>query len=159
MFFFSRSCFLKPGPAMFGGILLPIGLVLVSNFVIFGLAMQNLTCRKPVTSHQPASTTSNREGWRRILNALAISILLGLTWVFGFLAIGGARFLFNLLFIVFNSLQGFFVFFLFCLRREEVRRQWLDWWKSLCCCLYTPGKRSASSAVALTVSSSNQSRK
>ena len=55
-------------------------------------------------------------------NAVTISILLGLTWVFGFFAISGATFTFQLLFCLSNSLQGLAIFLLFCVRAEDVRR-------------------------------------
>ena len=55
-------------------------------------------------------------------NALAISVLLGLTWIFGFLAIDDATFTFQLLFCLFNAFQGVVVFLMFCLRQEDVRK-------------------------------------
>ena len=47
---------------------------------------------------------------------------MGLTWVFGFFAVGDAGFAFSLIFCLCNSFQGFVVFLLFCLRQEDVRR-------------------------------------
>ncbi|XP_055958783.1 adhesion G protein-coupled receptor E5-like [Patella vulgata] len=54
----------------------------------------------------------------------------GLTWVFGFLAISDARLVFQYIFTVLNSLQGFLIFILFTARDKNVR----DYWKQLCCC-------------------------
>ena len=53
-------------------------------------------------------------------------VLLGLTWLFGAMAIGGARLVFQYLFCIFNSLQGFAIFWFHCLRQEEVRQCWFD---------------------------------
>ena len=53
-----------------------------------------------------------------------MSVLLGLTWTFGFLAIDDATFIFQLLFCACNSIQGFLVFTLFCLRSQDVRKAW-----------------------------------
>ncbi|XP_033097281.1 adhesion G-protein coupled receptor G6-like [Anneissia japonica] len=64
---------------------------------------------------------------KRFQNAVAVSVLLGLTWVFGFLAIGSdssARYVFQVLFCFFNSLQGLFIFVLFCVRQKEIRDEW-----------------------------------
>ena len=58
--------------------------------------------------------------------ALAIMVLLGLTWFFGALAIGSARLLFQYLFCIFNSLQGFAIFWFHCIRQPEVRQCWAD---------------------------------
>lgn len=59
---------------------------------------------------------------QRLKNAFTISVLLGLTWVFGFLAIHRARMAFQLLFCVANSFQGVLVFVLFCLIQEDVQK-------------------------------------
>ena len=117
---------MKPGPALYYGVLLIVALLLAANFIIFGLVMQNLSCRKSVADNK-TNQASRSEMWRRVQNAVAISVLLGLTWLFGFLAIGGARLVFNILFLVLNSLQGFFVFLVFCVRQKEVREQWVRW--------------------------------
>lgn len=69
---------------------------------------------------------NNAELQKRVQNTIAIAVLLGLSWLFGFLAIGGAQFIFNLLFLIFNSLQGFFVFVFFCLRNREVIKVWKE---------------------------------
>ena len=61
---------------------------------------------------------------KNCMTALAIMCLLGLTWLFGALAISDARIVFEYLFCIFNSLQGFFIFFFHCIRIKEVRNQW-----------------------------------
>jgi hypothetical protein len=53
-----------------------------------------------------------------------------LTWFLGYLAISDARLPFQYAFTILNSLQGFFIFILFVLRKKRVRDQWLI----LCCC-------------------------
>jgi len=50
--------------------------------------------------------------------------LLGLTWLFGALAVSDARVAFEYLFCICNSLQGFFIFLFHCIRIKEVRSQW-----------------------------------
>ena len=58
--------------------------------------------------------------------ALAITVLLGLTWFFGTIAIGSSRLAFQYLFCIFNSLQGFAIFWFHCVRQPEVRQCWAD---------------------------------
>ena len=108
----------------------PVGLLLVINFIIFVMVVQRLSCRKAISANK---TTKNdrKESWRRVQNAVAISVLLGVTWISGLLAIGDARLLFNIIFLIFNSLQGFFIFLMFCVRQKEIRDFWL---RCLCCC-------------------------
>ena len=117
------SCFVKPGPALYYGVLLIVAVILLANFVIFAVVMQRLSCRESVHKTSTAEENENKQ-WRRVQRAVALSALLGLTWIFGFLAIGGAKDVFSVLFLIFNSLQGFFIFIMFCLRPEDIRNQW-----------------------------------
>ncbi|XP_063051285.1 adhesion G-protein coupled receptor D1 isoform X3 [Engraulis encrasicolus] len=58
------------------------------------------------------------------LTAKAVAVLLpilGISWIFGVLAINDHSLLFQYLFAVFNSLQGFFIFLFHCLLNSEVR--------------------------------------
>ncbi|XP_071789474.1 adhesion G-protein coupled receptor G7-like [Asterias amurensis] len=122
-------CFLKPGNAFYFGQILIIGFVLLFNFIIFTLVMRRLTCaRKGISS---TSDRGNREETlRRLQNAVIISVLLGLTWVFGLLSlIETANFVFQILFCIFNSLQGLMIFILFCLRQQEIRKAWVAFFK------------------------------
>ena len=50
-------------------------------------------------------------------------VLLGLTWLFGIIAIGDAKLAFQYLFCIFNTLQGLFVFILFCILPTETIKQ------------------------------------
>ncbi|GFN85847.1 adhesion g protein-coupled receptor l3 [Plakobranchus ocellatus] len=55
----------------------------------------------------------------------------GLTWIFGFLAIEDARLVFQYLFCITASLQGFIIFIM-TVRDPHVRQYWLQ---RVCCCL------------------------
>ncbi|XP_058246386.1 adhesion G-protein coupled receptor D1 isoform X3 [Hemibagrus wyckioides] len=58
------------------------------------------------------------------LTAKAVAVLLpilGISWIFGVLAVNDQSFLFQYMFAVFNSLQGFFIFLFHCLLNSEVR--------------------------------------
>ena len=59
---------------------------------------------------------------------IAILVVLGLTWLFGVLAIRDAKLVFQYLFCIFNSLQGLLVFIFYCVLSKDTRRKW----KSLC---------------------------
>lgn len=117
-----HSCFPQVGTlTLYIGVLTAIGMLLAYNLVMFTLVIKEITCRRKFKKRD------TKVGIRkRIQNSVAISTLLGITWLFGYLAIGEARFLFNLLFLVFNSLQGLFVFLFFCLRNEDVRKDWME---------------------------------
>ncbi|KAM9464871.1 adhesion G-protein coupled receptor D1-like isoform 3-T3 [Salvelinus alpinus] len=58
------------------------------------------------------------------LTAKAVAVLLpilGISWIFGVLAINDHALMFQYMFAVFNSLQGFFIFLFHCLLNSEVR--------------------------------------
>uniref|UniRef100_A0A8C7CC03 Adhesion G protein-coupled receptor D1 n=1 Tax=Oncorhynchus kisutch TaxID=8019 RepID=A0A8C7CC03_ONCKI len=58
------------------------------------------------------------------LTAKAVAVLLpilGISWIFGVLAINDHSLMFQYMFAVFNSLQGFFIFLFHCLLNSEVR--------------------------------------
>ncbi|XP_072025149.1 adhesion G-protein coupled receptor G2-like [Amphiura filiformis] len=116
----SDYCFIPPGPDLYYGLLLPIGLILLHNIVTFILVMRSIM-KTRMKAHQVKNKNKN-EMVARLQNAITISILLGLTWVFGFLAIEGATFTFQLLFCLCNSFQGLIIFLLFCVRAEDVRK-------------------------------------
>ena len=60
--------------------------------------------------------------------AFSCSVLLGTTYVFGVLAIKDVKLLFQTVFCIFNSLQGFFIFVFYVAMNEDVLKEW----KSLC---------------------------
>lgn len=62
--------------------------------------------------------------WRRVKITLTCATLLGVTWVFGYLAIGDAREIFQWLFCVVNSLQGLFIFIFYVLLNEALIKAW-----------------------------------
>ena len=53
--------------------------------------------------------------------AFTCNILLGCTWVFALFAVGKAVVIFQWLFCIFNSLQGFFIFIFYVVRNSKVR--------------------------------------
>ncbi|XP_071812629.1 uncharacterized protein [Apostichopus japonicus] len=113
-------CFPQTGTMTFYiGVVLFIAVMLVFNLVMFVLIIKQITCRPQFKKDDP-----RKENIKRIQNAISILMLLGLAWLFGFFAIGGAQFIFNLLFLICNSLQGLFIFLLFCVRNQEVQMEW-----------------------------------
>ncbi|XP_052239098.1 adhesion G protein-coupled receptor L1-like isoform X3 [Dreissena polymorpha] len=59
-----------------------------------------------------------------IQGALALEVLLGLTWVFGYFYISEAALPVAYLFTIFNSLQGLFIFVFHCILNKKVRKEY-----------------------------------
>ncbi|XP_071826317.1 uncharacterized protein [Apostichopus japonicus] len=98
--------------------------LLACNFIIFILVITKLTCgRKKVAQMDNKS----REMLLRFQNAIVIAVLLGMTWIFGYVSILGLKTLFNILFCIFNSLQGFCIFVFFGVCQPDVRAIWIGW--------------------------------
>ncbi|XP_015748569.1 PREDICTED: adhesion G-protein coupled receptor D1-like [Acropora digitifera] len=66
----------------------------------------------------------NAEKLRQAAKAcVVLSPLLGMTWVFGILSVTNASLVFQYIFTILNSLQGFFIFLLHVLRNADVRAE------------------------------------
>ena len=65
---------------------------------------------------------------RRVISearvAFACNILLGTTWVLAFFAVQEVTMVFQWLFCITNSFQGFFIFLFYTVRNQEVRKAW-----------------------------------
>ncbi|KAK6186539.1 hypothetical protein SNE40_008559 [Patella caerulea] len=101
---------------------------------------------RSICSRNNLNTTGLQHSVTNIRASFCCFIYLGLTWVFGFLAISDARLPFQYIFTVLNSLQGFLIFILFTARDKKVR----DYWKQLCRS-YKTGRR-ASNPLQTTTS-------
>ena len=119
------SCFIQIGYAFYFTHLMLLALLVAVNTVVFGLVMHRLTCGRKTTS---LARNKREETLKRVQNAIAITFLLGLTWVFGLLSLfpGSSR-VFQFLYCIFNSLQGLLIFVMFCVRQAEVVAIWKNW--------------------------------
>ena len=98
--------------------LAPVLLCVLYNCIVFVLVMINLGRGSVATPGQRTTT------YQRLRIAATLMVLLGLTWIFGALSVEGSQRVFEYLFCVFTTLQGFFIFYFHCLRQPEVRQHW-----------------------------------
>ena len=63
---------------------------------------------------------------RLLISIIGVMFLFGLTWLFGALTVTGATLAFQVLFAIFNSLQGFFIFLFFCVCSKDARELWKE---------------------------------
>lgn len=104
-------------------------IVILFNYVVFVIIVLVLIRHKH--RHKMTGMRTAREKERKSTVRLMISIsgimsLYGLTWIFGALTIDRASLAFQVLFVLFNSLQGFFIFLFFCVLGRDGRELWLE---------------------------------
>ena len=74
---------------------------------------------------------NNKTAIKLLVNTAGIMFLFGLTWLFGALTVTGfgsatASFAFQVLFVICNAFQGFFIFLFFCVFNKDARDLWLE---------------------------------
>ena len=120
------------GYAFFIAVIAPVAVILLANIVVLSIVMyklhqhvkegsQNL-CNGDVKKKSVIGIDKMPEILVKDARiAFSCNFLLGITWVFGLLAVGEATLLFQWLFCIFNSLQGFFIFLFYTVRNQDVR--------------------------------------
>ncbi|XP_029787289.1 adhesion G protein-coupled receptor E2-like isoform X2 [Suricata suricatta] len=63
--------------------------------------------------------------------AIAQLFILGCTWCLGMLQVGPAAHVMAYLFTIINSLQGVFIFLVYCLLSQQVREQYRKWFRGI----------------------------
>lgn len=120
------SCFLSHAGAFWGAFLAPLLAVLVLNAVLFVcntvVLIQNVRRRASTKTESVNLKAIVRMG----VGVFGIMCLFGLTWLFAILTFStpGLRDTFQLLFTIFNSFQGAFIFFITCVLSSEAREGW-----------------------------------
>ena len=104
----------------FGAFLGPILLIMVFNFTTFFVVMAVLV--RHIVRRTKADTIGT--AFQLATSVASISVLFGLTWIFGALTVSKADLAFQVIFALSNSFQGFFIFVFFCLLNKEVRLAW-----------------------------------
>ncbi|XP_054920031.1 adhesion G protein-coupled receptor L4-like isoform X1 [Dermacentor andersoni] len=105
-------CWLE-AEALLYSFLLPVGLILAANVIVFGVVVFSIYCRRQKGLR---STQSQVELAKAQLRAtICIVFLLGLTWIFAYLSLIEAASkewgrLFEYLFVITSSLQGLVIF-------------------------------------------------
>ena len=120
------SCFISDIRVFFGVFLGPILALVLFNMVVFVIVLRVLLhhCRRKVgdlVKMKKAQAT-----FRTFISVVLISFMFGLQWVFGAFTISKASVVFQWLFVIFSTLQGFFLFLYFCVFTDDAREEWLN---------------------------------
>ena len=101
-----------------GTFLIPISLTLFLNYITF-FAILGVLVKKMRSKRSNAAAN-----FKMTLGIFSISIVFGLTWIFFLFAIGWFFFIYP--FVVFNTLQGFFIFVLVAVIGTKGRHFWMN---------------------------------
>ena len=101
--------------------LAPVLLILLINFIAFTLILRSL-----LTSESKVTANRKTNGITQARRAIAILVVLGLTWLLGVLAIKDAKLVFQYLFCIFNALQGLLVFIFYCVLSKDTKKKWMS---------------------------------
>jgi hypothetical protein len=117
------------GLAFYCSVLLPVGLIVIANLIIFIFVIFNIL--KSGWS-QPGESRKSEQSMT--LSQLRVSIflffLLGLTWIFGLLASSQATIIFSYLFCLTATIQGFVLFLYFIVMDPITRKLWRESFRS-----------------------------
>lgn len=101
----------------------PCCVILAANLIIF-LRVSRVICT-PKLAVRNAPNHTRTVTVAQIRGSFTVMVLLGVTWVFGTMAIGEVRLIFQYLFSISNSLQGFLIFLVRCLLYPEAKNAWV----------------------------------
>ena len=114
------SCFIGDLRVLFGAFLAPIAAILIFNSIVFVIVARTAIKHRRIKAENKGTSTISL-----ILRLIGVTFLLGLTWVFGGLTVVRETSLaFQILFAIFNSSQGFFLFLFFCVLNKDARESW-----------------------------------
>nr|KAG5703202.1 hypothetical protein BaRGS_027367 [Batillaria attramentaria] len=100
--------------------LLPVGMVMLANIAIYIMVVAAICgCRRMIgASAVRSGTRSTVVNFRA---SFACFVVLGLSWVFALFAVEDARVVFQYLFTITSTIQGFLIFIIFTARDQHVR--------------------------------------
>ncbi|XP_071473960.1 adhesion G protein-coupled receptor E2-like [Marmota flaviventris] len=121
-------CWLRPEQGFMWGFLGPVCAISSVNMVFFLMTLC-IVKSKLSSINRDVSTLQNT----RVLTfkAMAHLFILGCTWCLGVLQVGSLAPVMAYLFTIVNSLQGVFIFLVYCLLSQQVQEQYRTWLKRI----------------------------
>ncbi|XP_077529770.1 adhesion G-protein coupled receptor G6-like [Haemaphysalis longicornis] len=109
--------------------LLPVGLILTANVVVFSVVVFSIYCRRQKGLRSTQSQVALAKAQLRAV--VSIVFLLGLTWIFAYLSLleevsSEWGLLFEYLFVVTSSFQGLVIFLFHVAYEKTAREFWLE---------------------------------
>ncbi|XP_065198186.1 uncharacterized protein LOC135829721 [Sycon ciliatum] len=111
-------CWIKADAAFFGSLVAPLAVSLLYNAGVLIAVVHSLRSRNKKIGAVKAAKSKDVSVLRIIVS---LSVLLGITWFFGFLVLFRDQIVFQYIFTVLNSLQGFSIF-LHTIRGQDAKK-------------------------------------
>ena len=130
MSYLLSSCFISDATVFFVAFLGPIFAILLFNVVIFVLVI-GVLIRNTLSHSKTLKNGNGKITVRLLISITGVMFLFGLTWLFGALTVtgfgsSGASTAFQVIFVMLNAFQGFFIFLFFCVFSKDARESWLE---------------------------------
>ncbi|XP_023603001.1 adhesion G protein-coupled receptor E2-like [Myotis lucifugus] len=119
-------CWLHLEKGFIWGFLGPVCAILFVNLAFF---LMTLCILKSKLSSLNSDVSTLKNTRMLTFKAIAQLFILGCTWCLGILQVGPAAHAMAYLFTIINSLQGVFIFLVYCLLSQQVREQYRKWLK------------------------------
>ena len=110
------ACWITNTKGLIVFFLVPGALLIILNSIFFVLSVRSICVTK-----RRSSATLQKKSTCDLLIYIKLSTVMGLTWIFGFVATWANNKIFWYLFIIFNGLQGLFIFLSFVLNKNVYR--------------------------------------
>ncbi|XP_030676450.1 adhesion G protein-coupled receptor E2 isoform X2 [Nomascus leucogenys] len=121
-------CWLQPEKGFIWGFLGPVCAIFSVNLVLFLVTLWILKNRLSSLNSEVSTLRNTR---MLAFKATAQLFILGCTWCLGILQVGPAAQVMAYIFTIINSLQGVFIFLVYCLLSQQVREQYGKWSKGI----------------------------
>ncbi len=123
--FYNCSCFISHSIVFYASFLGPIAGILIFDLITFFVAFIVILRYSTKQYCSKNKLKKRRAAVRSIFTIIAVLLVFGLTWLFGALTVLRTSEYTEYLFVIFNSLQGLFIFLIFVVFAKETRNLWL----------------------------------
>ncbi|XP_056128024.1 adhesion G protein-coupled receptor E3-like [Rhinichthys klamathensis goyatoka] len=124
----SEICWIQTDEGFIRSFLGPVCMILSSNTILFIKIIINLNS---TLKNLNAEVSQMKQTKIMVFKTLAQFVVLGCSWILGFFTNGRKEL--EILFLILNSQQGTFIFLVYCVLNNEVRQQYRNCFRRLCC--------------------------
>ncbi|XP_073699874.1 adhesion G protein-coupled receptor E3-like [Garra rufa] len=124
----SEHCWIKTDKGFVWSFLGPVCIILAANTFLFIKIFISLNSALKSLN---AEVSQMKQTKIMVFKTLAQCVVLGCPWILGFFTEDSKGL--EILFLIVNSQQGTFIFLIYCVLNNEVRQQYMKFFRCLCC--------------------------